>query len=230
VPTHLTCAEQHWLDGWIAGPRRTRWVSLPVQPGDAAPDLELETTRGEPLRLSTLWEKEPVVLVFLRHSGCSCTATRLDRLAEELPLLHQVGAAVACIGQAEPERANRFWTARQLQVPLLCDPERRAYEAYGLLEGSPSQIVYGAPDEFLRCDPGAGAKLQLSRHGTARAAVDSPWQLPGDMVIDRGGRLRFAHRPSYCDGAVDIQVLVAAIREGQLGSRNIPEINHWICL
>jgi peroxiredoxin len=215
---HLTAAEHRWLDGWTTGPRRTRWMSLPVQPGDAAPDLELETTRGEPLRLSTLWEKEPVVLVFLRQFGCSCAATRLDRLAEELPLLHEVGATVACIGQAEPERANRFWTARQLRAPLLCDPERRAYGAYGLLEGSPPQIVYGVPDEFLRRDPVAGAQLQLSRHGTAQAAVDSPWQLPGDMVIDRGGRLRFTHRPSYCDGAVDIQVLVAAIREGKLGS------------
>jgi hypothetical protein len=63
-----------------------------------------------------------------------------------------VGAKVVAVGQGEPARARRFALLHGLPCPLLCDPARRAYEAYGLLEGRPSQVVYGMPDEFLRCD------------------------------------------------------------------------------
>lgn len=212
----LSAADQRWLAGWHEGPQRTRWAELPLQAGDHAADLVLEHCNGKAVRLSSIWSESPVILVFLRHFGCSCATSRLERLAEELPKLTAAGAQVLCIGQAEPERSIAFKTARNLQVPLLCDPLRRAYVAYGLLEGTPPQIVYGAPDEFLLRDAAAGAALQRSRLGTPRAPVDSPWQLPGDFVVDQGGRLRLAHRPCYCDGAIDTEVLLSAIRAGQL--------------
>ncbi len=96
---------------------------------------------------------------------------------------------------------------------MLCDPTRSVYEAYGLLEGKPSQIVFDAPDEFLRVDAEAGARLQQSRHGTPRAAVNSPWQLPGEFVIDCVGNVRLAHRYQHCEDWPNPLVLIAALKE-----------------
>ena len=50
---------------------------------------------------------------------------------------------------------------------VLCDPAYEAYQAYGLVEGKPSQILFDAPDEYLRRDPQAGA-------GSARRPVAEP--------------------------------------------------------
>jgi hypothetical protein len=67
---------------------------------------------------------------------------------------------------------------------MLCDPDRSAYAAYDLLEGSTAQVLFDAPEGFLRCEPEAGERLSVERHGTDRASVDSPWQMPGEFVVD----------------------------------------------
>ena len=44
-------AEDRWVASFLAGPTWTRYDSLPVQPGDAAPDMELPDTSGGRRRL-----------------------------------------------------------------------------------------------------------------------------------------------------------------------------------
>ena len=73
----------------------------------------------------------------------------------------------------------------------LSDPDRSAYQAYGLLQGTTAQILFDAPDPFLRCDFDAGMGLAASRHATDRALVDDPWQLPGEFVIGTDGKIRY---------------------------------------
>jgi peroxiredoxin len=38
-------------------------------PGDAAADLLLTDDQGQSVRLSDLWQKQPLVLLFVRHFG-----------------------------------------------------------------------------------------------------------------------------------------------------------------
>ncbi len=45
----------------------TSTVALAI--GAMAPDLQLRTGDGEPMRLSDLWRDRPALLVFLRHYG-----------------------------------------------------------------------------------------------------------------------------------------------------------------
>jgi peroxiredoxin len=37
--------------------------------GNAAPDVELRRPDGQTVRLSHFWQRQPVVLVFVRHLG-----------------------------------------------------------------------------------------------------------------------------------------------------------------
>lgn len=210
-------AEHEWLKEWKQGPMRLRWTELPLQAGDVAPDIELEDTSGGTVYLSSFWHKKPTVVIFLRHFGCSCAFNRTERLKMEYAAYLEAGANVIAIGQGEPARSKQFAEQRGLPCALLCDPQRRAYEAYSLLEARPSQVVYDAPLEFLRRDIKAGVQLQQSRHGTEHAAVDSPWQLPGDFVVGQDGFLRLTYRAQFCDDYCDPQVLLAAIREAVLG-------------
>lgn len=207
-------AEREWVAGWLAGPTRTRWESLPVQVGDRAPDLELRDMDGAPRRLAELWPLGPTLLLFLRQFGCSCLAERWDLLREEIPEFEAAGAQVVAVGQGEPERTAAMAQRRGYPFPVLSDPERRAYRAYGLLQGTPAQLVHDFA--WRPGDMTSAQDLFLTpRRGTERAVVDDPWQLPGEFVIDPTGTIRLAHRYQYCEDFPPRTVLLGAIAAAQ---------------
>jgi peroxiredoxin len=125
LQTLIEAAEQEWVDHWRRGPSRLRWDELPPQRGDAAPDVDLSDTNGQPTKLGELWNELPLLLIFWRHFGCGCAEGRLQRLRDEYPELLATGARIAVVGQAEPERASWYADTKSLQVQLLCDPEER---------------------------------------------------------------------------------------------------------
>lgn len=209
----VEAAEARWKAGWASGPTRLRWASLPPQLGDHAPDAVLPDHQGGWVRLSSRWSKSPTLVLFWRHFGCSCGMDRAGRLRAELAGYRAAGGDVVIIGQGEPERAARYRERQQLDVTILCDPERATYEAFGLLQGTTAQILFDAPDEFLRCEPTAGLDLAASRHGTDRALVDDPWQLPGEFVVGIDGVIRYAHRYGWCEDYPDPRVHLAVLRE-----------------
>ena len=206
-------AEKKWLELWKQGPTRLRWTKAPLQIGDPAPDFSLPSTSGESVHLHKLWQNGPVLLMFWRHFGCSCGFDRAVRLREEYERYASLGATVVIVGQGEVERSALYAQTHDLPCSLLCDPALQVYKAYDLLEGKPSQIVFDAPDEYLQVDYEAGVQLLEARHGTDRAVVDSPWQMPGEFVIDQTGTIRLAYRYQHCEDWPNPLVLVAAIKE-----------------
>jgi peroxiredoxin len=209
----IEAAEQRWKAGWETGPTRLRWTSLPPQAGDPAPEATLPDHHGRPTALSSLWAERPALLLFWRHFGCSCGMDRAERLRTELPDYRAAGGEVVIVGQGEPARAARYRERQGLDVPILVDIDRTTYAAYGLLQGTTAQILFDAPDEFLRCEPQAGMDLSTSRHGTDRALVDDPWQLPGEFVVDTTGVIRYVHRYGWCEDYPDPRVHIAVLRD-----------------
>ena len=207
-------AEDKWLAAWKAGPQRLRWDHIPLQVGDPAPDLMLLSSAGDEVALSSLWAAGPALLLFWRHYGCSCGIDRAARLRDEYQSFVDAGASVVIIGQGGPERSAAYAERNGIPCPILSDQEQSSYRAYDLLEGTTAQILFDAPDEFLRCELGAGESLAASRHDTDRALVDNPWQLPGEFVIGGDGTVSLAYRYQFCEDFPDPRVLLAAIRFG----------------
>ena len=208
----IEAAEDRWKTGWEAGPTRLRWTTLPPQVGDRAPDATLPDHEGRDVALSSLWADRPLLILFWRHFGCSCGMDRAARLRTELADDRAGGGDVVIVGQGEPARAARYRERQGIDVPILSDPDRSTYEAYGLLQGSTAQILFDAPDPFLRCDFDAGMGLAASRHATDRALVDDPWQLPGEFVVGTDGVIAYAHRYGWCEDYPDPRVHLAVIR------------------
>ena len=209
----IRAAEEAWLEHWKRGPTRTRVANAP-QIGDRAPDVELEDQTGEIVRLGSFWRNGPALLLFWRHYGCGCGLDRTKRLQREHADYVAAGAAVVIIGQGEPARARAYAEKYGLPpVPILCDPAARAYEAYGLPEAVPAQVLYDAPEDLQRCELDAGLRFMDARRQMGRPLVDNPWQLPGEFVVDRAGTIRLTYRYQYCEDFPDPRVHLAAIRE-----------------
>ena len=202
-------AEETWIREFLAGPTRTRLTELPPQDGDQAPDLELPDATGAPRRLSEFWADRPVHLLFMRQFGCGCLADRWELLETGQQLIAEAGARMVAVCQAEPERAAVVADRRGYDFPLLCDPELSAYQAYGLPEGVPATITQDFP--WKPGDTATAEQWTASRRGTERALVDHMWQLPGEFVVARGGRIVLAHRAQYCEDFPFNEVILGAI-------------------
>ncbi|MFQ5944547.1 MAG: redoxin domain-containing protein [Anaerolineales bacterium] len=213
LESQIQAAEQECLNSWKRGPTRLRWSKLPPQVGEPAPDFDLSDSSGKGVHLSDFWRDRPALLMFWRHYGCGCGLERASRLQKEYADYTLAGVNVVIIGQGEPVRTAAYAQEYGLPCPVLCDPAFRVYEAYGLLEGKPSQIVYDAPEELLRCDYEAFVQLAKVRREAGRPLVDSPWQLPGEFVVDREGVIRLVYRYQYCEDFPNPLVLLAAIGE-----------------
>src|SRR5512139_137373 len=102
----------------------------------SAPDLTLLDTSGQPVRLSSLWAHQPLLLSFTRHFGCTQCKEMLDELVAGRDRIAHAGLGMAVVMQGTPEATAAF--ARQYAPGLTClaDPERKAYQAYGLDRGN----------------------------------------------------------------------------------------------
>ena len=207
-------AQAEWMDGWKRGPQRTRWTKIPLQVGDKAPDFTLADMYGNQVKLSQYWKSQPALILFWRHYGCGCGTDRAKRLLTEIEDYKRAKANVVIIGQGEPERSFMYAVKYGLKAfPILSDTEFKVYEAYDLLEGAESQILFDAQDELLCRFLEAGQTFAQTREAEGRPLVDNPWLLPGEFVVDTKGIIRLAYRYNYCEDYPDHRVHIAAIRE-----------------
>jgi peroxiredoxin len=197
---------------WRRGPTHTRWTGVPPQEGDPAPRIRVQEATGARVRLSAFWDDGPALLIFSRHFGCPSGLERAERLREAYPRYVDAGASVVLITMGEPARAVDFARTEEIPSAVVCDPEGRAYRAYGLLEGAPARVLYDRP-ELLAAreeDPDAAIDDVLE---SERTPVDNPWQLGGDFVVDDEGVLRLTYRHEYPDDFPDPALLHRTIEE-----------------
>ncbi|GAB4546223.1 MAG: hypothetical protein Fur002_21120 [Anaerolineales bacterium] len=163
---------------------------------DPAPDVELLDTQGTPTRLSTLWQKDVLLLAFTRHFGCPQCKEMTDQLHEALPDLKRIGLRLAFICHASAESTKQFCEQRAPNALCLADPQRAAYRAYGLSRGSLWQTLI-SPQIWLsnrRLQKEKGYKPEVPPLG------QDAMQMSGVFIIGTDGRIRL---PYYYEDIAD---------------------------
>ena len=100
------------------------------QPGDPAPEFELEGTEGT-FRLSEQRGRRVVLLFYPGDETMVCTrqfCSYRDRAAD----LRELDAVVVGISGQDVDSHRRFTENHDLNVPLLADPGRKVASAYGV--------------------------------------------------------------------------------------------------
>jgi peroxiredoxin Q/BCP len=102
-----------------------------VQDGDKAPDFELPTETGEPVKLSRLKGKPVVVYFYPKDdtSGCTAEAKDFTRLAAGF---NKAGVEVIGISPDSPESHQKFAKKYDLKVRLAADADKAVANAYGV--------------------------------------------------------------------------------------------------
>ena len=133
----------------------------------------------------------------------------LAQLREHQDELDQLGAVVVGVSFEEPSVIARFAERESLPYPILSDPERKAYRAFGLTRGGTTQVW--SPNA-LRTYVRGLLRGRLPRLPRADVA-----QLGGDFVLDRQGRVVYEYRSKESADRPAIDVLLNAVRAAAEG-------------
>jgi peroxiredoxin len=161
----------------------------------SAPDLTLQTPSGESVQLSSLWRQKPLLLAFTRHFGCTQCKEMLDELVAGKELIEKAGLGIAVITQGTPQLTAEFARTFAPGLLTLADPERKAYQAYGLERGNIFQTVI---------NPKVWAAISRSRKKGYKVeqppAGQDAMQMSGTFIIGMDGKIEL---PYYYDSIAD---------------------------
>ncbi len=163
---------------------------------DLAPDMELLSVDAKPTRLSSLWQGRVLILAFTRHFGCPQCKEMLDQLVKFTPALAAKGLSLGVVTQGTPEMARKFCSARAPGVLCLADPERLAYQAYGLDRATLRQSILSmrVMKANQRLEAERGWKPEMPPAG------QDAFQMSATFIIGPDGRIRM---PYYYDDIAD---------------------------
>jgi len=148
------------------------------------------------LTLADLSAAQNLLIVFLRHTGCTFCREALADLQRNLPTLTTQNTKVALVHMSSPEEFSRFASEYGMEdIDAFSDPDRELYRAFELTRGSLWQLF--GPAVWL-------AGIRAWRHGVGMLAGDG-FQMPGAFVLRDGKIIKaFKHqsagaRPDYCE-------------------------------
>ena len=132
----------------------------------------------EPLRGMT--DRAPLMLVFLRHFGCTFCRETLGDIARQKDAIAATGAQLAFVHMSPPGDADRWFERYEIaDVTRISDPEKQLYRLFELEDGSLNQLAH--PRVWW---PWFRTAV-IDGHGAGAAGPN--WrQLTGVFVIHRG--------------------------------------------
>lgn len=139
--------------------------------------------------LAELSDESPLLVVFLRHSGCAFCRQTLADLAAQRKRIQSGGARIVVVHMDEPTKILGLAAKYGVDdVVFVADPDQKLYAAFGLARGTIGQIL--GPSVIWR-----GLKAAVAeRHGWGMPASDIR-QLPGAFLLHRRQLVRaFRHQ------------------------------------
>lgn len=149
--------------------------------------------------LSELSVEQPVLLVFLRHFGCTFCREALSDLAKQRLTFEEAGIQLVFVHMTTDEVAERYFNRYGFDGVLhISDPECQYYRDFGLTKGSFNQL-FGLQSWIRGFSAGV-----VAGHGVG-AQLGDGFQMPGVFVIQNKEVINsFIHklaseRPDYLD-------------------------------
>lgn len=171
--------------------------------GTAASDLTLDKRLAEtqPQTGETLLQisnRSPMLILFLRHCGCTFAREALSDLAKQRERIEQLGIQIVIVHMTtEAEATELFARFNLVDLPRVSDPEQALYQAMELNRGSFWQVF--GPKMWWRA---ISALISGNSMGIPKGDL---FQLPGVFLIHQGKIVK-AFRPETSSDRMDFQM------------------------
>lgn len=124
--------------------------------------------------------EKPVMLVFLRHFGCTFCREAMSDISKRRTSIEEMGTKIIFVHMSDEETAAKFFRKYKLSdVTRISDPDCRYYAEFGLTKGNFTQL-FG-----LRSWMRGFQSAIVKQHGMAPPIGDG-FQMPGVFVIQDG--------------------------------------------
>lgn len=139
---------------------------------------EMITNTGQ--SILSISRNHPVMLVFLRHFGCTFCRAALAEISADLDRLQSNGTKVVFAHMSDESTARNYFNRYKLVDPYqIADPECRFYQAFGLVKGNFNQL-FGLNSWIRGFSEGI-----VNGHGIGTQLGDG-FQMPGVFLIQNG--------------------------------------------
>ncbi|MCF8128431.1 MAG: redoxin domain-containing protein [Deltaproteobacteria bacterium] len=117
---------------------------------------------------------------------------------------NKAGGKVVLVGMGPPKESEAFLKRFELPFPMICDPERKLYAAYGLKRMG--TLGFLSPSLALKSLSAlAGGNLVGMPEGDVK-------QLAGVFIIDTTGHVRFRHLSDDPSDFPPVKDILAALK------------------
>ncbi len=195
--TRATPARLATMENTTAALRASGIEQTALRVGRRAPDLSLPNARGEPVRLSDLWQSGPAIITFYRGGWCPYCNLELRAWQQLLPDVHRRGGRLAAISPQTPDNSLSTQEKNELAFEVLSDSSLQASRGFGIAFDRPPELV----DLYISVG-----------HDLPTTNGNGLWVLPvpATYVVGTDGIIRFAHvEVDYRNRAEPADVLLA---------------------
>ncbi len=151
-----------------------------LKAGARAPDFTLVNAHGEPVTLSEMLQRGPVILTFYRGAWCPYCNLQLKMLRESLPHFQRHGGQLVAVTPQRPDKSLAQVEKDHYSFEILSDLDSAVMQAYGLYFEVPADLSEVYKNKL-------GVDL-AEYNGEGRQVLP----IPGTFVIDTRGIVRGA--------------------------------------
>lgn len=169
-----------------------------IHQGQKAPDFTLPDAKGQPVRLSDLLKRGPVILTFYRGGWCPFCNLQLRSYQAHLAEIQAKGAELVAVSPQTPEYSLSTAEQDALTFPVLSDVGGQVARTYGL--------VFKLPDEVVPIYKSFGIDLE-KHNGDTRHELP----IPGTYLIGRDGMVLLSHVDADYKNRLPIETLLRAL-------------------
>lgn len=171
----------------------------PILVGMKVPNVTLTSVEGKPVKLYSLLEKKPTVLVFYRGGWCPYCNMQLSGLHEIEDEALRLGYQIVAVSADRPENIEKSIEKHGLRYTLLSDSAKTAAKAFGL--------AFRVDEKTLEAYKKFGIDL------TAASGInDHVLPVPAVFIVRKNGEIVFEYvNPNY-KVRLNSQVLLAILK------------------
>ena len=183
-----------------------RMPSIRLRSGDTAPAFQAQLADGEFVSLAD-YHGQRLLLIFVRHLACLPCQEHLLEVEDRIATIDGTGNRILVISFDALDQVREYRSKLNVSFPIAADMARTAYDAYGLTKASFLQTWH--PRTLWRYVMlwRKGRKIQWPKKGSDLS------QLGADFVVERDGKIGYAHYSERPDDRPDIMEIVDAIVE-----------------